>query len=133
MLMSFATIFSYCVCAAVSLKVLDFQRISDDVERDVISTATADSGILLPSSFVICTSHYQKRINASFNSIFVLYADEELENRWFTLGLWEDAFWIEFNNASCCVTLLSYVALPTPTSKTFPLLFITAVIASTFG
>ena len=52
MLMSFATIFSYCVCAAVSLKVLDFQRISDDVEKDIISTATADSGILLPSSFV---------------------------------------------------------------------------------
>ena len=84
MLMSFATIFSYCVCAAVSLKVLDFQRISDDVEKDVISTATADSGILLPSSFVICTSHYQKRINASFNSIFVLYADEQFENRWFS-------------------------------------------------
>ena len=100
MLMSFATFFSYCVCAAVSLKVLDFQRISDDVEKDGISTATADSGILLPSSFVICTSHYQKRINASSNSIFVLYVDEQFENRWFTLGLWEDAFWIEFNNAS---------------------------------
>ena len=98
MLLNFATI-SYLVCAAVSLKVLDFQRISDDIEES-ISTATAASGILLPSNFVICTSHYQKRINASSHSIFVLYVDEEFETRWFTVGLWEDAFWIEFNNAS---------------------------------
>ena len=99
MFISFATIFSYFVCAAVSLKVLDFQRISDDIEES-ISTATAASDILLPSNFVICTSHYQKRINASSHSIFVLYVDEEFETRWFTVGLWEDAFWIEFNNAS---------------------------------
>ena len=99
MLMSFATIFSYFVCSAVSLKVLDFQRISDDLEER-ISTATATSSILLPSNFVICTSHYQKRINSSSHSIFVLYVDEEFETRWFTVGLWEDAFWIEFNNAS---------------------------------
>ena len=100
MLMSFAATFSYLVSAVVSLKVLDFQRSFDDIEKEGISTATADLDIILPTNFVVCTSHYQKRINASQNSIFVLYEDEQFETRWFTVGLWEDAFWIEFNNAT---------------------------------
>ena len=95
-----ATICSFFVFAAVSFKVLDFKRSYDNIERDGISTATPDSSFPLPPSFIVCTSHYQKRINASSNSIFVLYEDEHFENRWFTIGLWEDAFWIEFNNAS---------------------------------
>ena len=83
-----------------AVDILDFKM--NDKNSSVFSTATlkTSNAVTLPDHFILCSSHVQKRINASTHSIFVLYEDESLTRRWLTLGLWEDGFWLDLNDNS---------------------------------